>query len=93
MAKYNSKETKHLHQEIYCVPTTEEGLPKESDGVTWTPSLVTQAVIDKYSEAKLGRVQDIMASLEDITNVSATLVSYPCPATEHKGEKLIKIGN
>ena len=59
-------------------------LPVASEPVIWRPSLVTQAVTVRYSEAKLGSEQDIMASLEDITNVSATHVSYLCPATAEK---------
>ena len=66
-------------------------LPVVSEPVIWRPSLVTQAVTVRYSEAKLGREHDMMASLEDITNVSPTRVSYSCPATAHRNKNSLTI--
>ena len=57
--------------------TNREELPSSFAGRIWWPSLVTQEITDKNSEAKLGRVHDIKASLPEIAKTSDTRHTWP----------------
>ena len=62
----------------------EQKLPSCTLGRIWWPSLVTHELMDKNSEAKLGRLHETKASFPMMTKTSDTRVWYTWPTAKQK---------